>query len=73
MDKIAPSSIYFLLTILSLSILVVSQASNNGWITDAHATFYGDIKGGETMCKSFNILDLGFYTIIIILIILLLS
>ncbi|XP_057535406.1 expansin-A23-like [Amaranthus tricolor] len=63
MDKIAPSSIYFLLTILSLSILVVSQASNNGWITDAHATFYGDIKGGETMygaCGYHNLFEQGY-------------
>ncbi len=66
MDKIAAlSCIYFLLTILSLSIFVVSQASSNGWITDAHATFYGDIKGGETMCKLFSLLNLGFYTNII--------
>lgn len=50
MAKFLPSLCFFLAITIPLSL--VSQATNDEWVTDAHATFYGDMRGNETMCKS---------------------
>ncbi|KAK9726796.1 hypothetical protein RND81_05G237600 [Saponaria officinalis] len=51
------------LVIAIITLLVSCQASNDGWITDAHATFYGDIHGNDTMygaCGYQNLFKQGY-------------
>ncbi|KAL2932856.1 Expansin-A9, partial [Bienertia sinuspersici] len=48
---------FFLAVTVTLSLLC--QATNNdGWVTDAHATFYGDLKGNGTMYGACGYQDL---------------
>nr|BAJ10399.1 alpha-expansin [Dianthus caryophyllus] len=62
MGKILSCTTYGLV-IAVITILVSCQASNDGWDTNAHATFYGDIKGNDTMygaCGYKNLFDQGY-------------
>ncbi|KMS97202.1 hypothetical protein BVRB_7g177540 [Beta vulgaris subsp. vulgaris] len=61
MAKFLPSLCFFLAITIPLSL--VSQATNDEWVTDAHATFYGDMRGNETMygaCGYGNLFKQGY-------------
>ncbi|KAL9228444.1 hypothetical protein vseg_004027 [Gypsophila vaccaria] len=62
MGKILSCTTYALI-ISTITLIVSCQAVDNGWITDAHATFYGDIRGNDTMygaCGYKNLFDQGY-------------
>ncbi|XP_074289184.1 expansin-A23-like [Silene latifolia] len=51
------------LLITLVTLLVSCKGANDGWDSDAHATFYGDIHGGDTMfgaCGYKNLFEQGY-------------
>ncbi|XP_021845812.2 expansin-A9-like isoform X1 [Spinacia oleracea] len=55
--------LYYCFFAITIALSLSCQATNDGWVTDAHATFYGDMKGGETMygaCGYKNLYSQGY-------------